>query len=317
MLQIAPISTITVKPGIQFQPQLYAQPEPTAWLEAVGKQLETMGVTITIGDGATAKKVKNSAELKAAFIELQAASTTAEAKTYVSDLLEALDDVVKGDAKTISSDTFDFSAQSNASKALGLADGLGGNYAAPETDFGKAAVGKPQKTMVIDATTFQVAAGPLDGINHMSTETLKGAKVAYGRDGEEVEDTRVITGLSKEQTVALANSSLDDLQRSKASVGQSVGVVPLDEMTWDSESHALRRANPYVSFSLDGRSLEQNPNSGQPRVGVGRDFFYDTFMAKKDLKTGELNKQLQDADLMFRTRIRYGSDKDPFTGTRV
>lgn len=312
------MSTINVKPGVQFQPQLYAQPEPKEWLEAVGKQLETMGVSLMIDDAAMGKvTVRNSAELQAAFTALQAASTTAEAKAYISDLFEALDDVVKGDAKTVTGDSFDFSAQSNASKALGLGDGVAGNYAGPDSEFGKAAISKPQRTMVIDANTFQVVAGPLDSINHMSTETLKGAKVAYGRDGEEVEDTRVVTGLTTEQTVQLAINSLDDLQRSKASVGQTVGVVPLDEMTWDSESHALRRANPYVSFSLDSRSLELNPNTGQPRVGVGRDFFFDSFMAKKDLSTGALNKQLQDADLMFRTRIRYGSDKDPFTETRV
>ncbi len=80
---------------------------------------------------------------------------------------------------------------------------------------------------------------------------------------------------------------------------------------------ALRRANPYVSFTLDSRSYEVNPNNGQPRVAVGRDFFFDTFMAKKDLSTGKLTKDLQKAELMYRARIRYGSDRDPFEGTRV
>jgi hypothetical protein len=88
-------------------------------------------------------------------------------------------------------------------------------------------------------------------------------------------------------------------------------------MSWEGDAHALRRANPYVSFTLDSRSYEVNPNSGQPRVAVGRDFFFDTFLAKKDLSTGKLTKDLQKAELMYRARIRYGSDRDPFEGTRV
>ena len=40
-------------------------------------------------------------------------------------------------------------------------------------------------------------------------------------------------------------------------------------------------------------------------------------LAKKDLSTGKLTKDLQKAELMYRARIRYGSDRDPFEGTRV
>jgi hypothetical protein len=236
-----------------------------------------------------------------------------------------MDDVVKGDVTAASGDTFDLSKGSNLGKALGLDDTVRSNYASTySTDFGKAARAKPEATMVIDGVTLQakapVAPPPsldLTKVPHMSTESLKAASVAYGRDGEEVEDTRVITGLSKTEVVALATNSLNDLQRPKSAAGLTLGRAAVDEMAWDSDSHALRRANPYVSFTLDDRSYEVNPNNGQPRVAVGRDFFFDTFMAKKDLNTGELTKDLQKADLMYRARIRYGSDKDPITGTRV
>ncbi|MEW5739482.1 MAG: hypothetical protein AB1938_11180 [Myxococcota bacterium] len=320
------MSTVNVKRGIEFRADLYGKSDRSAWYDAVGEQLKAKGLSIKVGDGPNAKTVTDGATLKAAMKELQAQATAANTplKSYVSDLMQALDDVVKdGGAKVKSGDSFDLSMGSNLSKALGLNDGKYNNYASTySTDFGKASKAKPAATMAVDGVTLQVKDGPLSNIDlstipHMSAETLKNAPVAYGRDGEEVEDTRVITGLTKEETVKLATDALNDLQRPKAAAGLTLGQVPLDEMAWDSDSHALRRANPYVSFTLDSRSYEVNPNNGQPRVGIGRDFFFDTFMAKKDLATGKLTKDLQKAELMYRTRIRYGSDRDPFQGTRV
>lgn len=318
------MSTVNVKRGIQFRADLYNKPDRAQWLEAVGKELETRGISIKVGEGPTAKSVKNGAELNAAYTELKAAARASGStvQVYLTDLMQALDDVVKGDAKVVAGDAFDFSKGSNLSKALGLDDGLRMNYASRSTtDFGKASRTRPEATMAIDGVMLQIIepSSPINlaGIPHMSAETLRNAPVTYGRDGEEVEDTRVITGLSKEETVTLATNALNDLQRPRAAAGLTVGLVPLDEMSWDSDAHALRRANPYVSFTLDNRSLEVNPNSGQPRVAVGRDFFFDTFMAKKDLQTGKLTKDLQKAELMYRARIRYGSDRDPLEGTRV
>lgn len=320
------MSTINVKRGIEFRADLFGTSDRSAWYDAVGEQLKAKGVSITVGDGPNAKTVTDGPSLKAAMKELQAQAAAANTplKAYLSDLVQALDDVVKdGGAKVKAGDSFDLSVGSNLSKALGLSDGRYNNYASvSSTDFGKASKAKPTATMAVDGVTLQVKDAPganidLSTIPHMSAETLKNAPVAYGRDGEEVEDTRVITGLTKEETVKLAADALNDLQRPKAAAGLTLGRVPLDEMAWDSDSHALRRANPYVSFTLDSRSSEVNPNNGQPRVGIGRDFFFDTFMAKKDLTTGKLTKDLQKAELMYRTRIRYGSDRDPFEGTRV
>lgn len=308
------MSTINVKRGVQFRADLYKPNDRAAWLEAVGKELEAKGLTLTVGEGASKKEVKDAATLKAAMAELQAQASSASQPLheYVTELVEALDDVVKGDSKPKTGDAFDLSVGSQLSGALGLGDGTVKNYGAPLKASGPAAVGG------VTAELWKSADGiDLDAVPHMSAETLKGAPVAYGRDGEEVEDTRVITGLTTAETVKLAGEALNDLQRPKAAAGLTLGMTPLDEMAWDSESHALRRANPYVSFSLDSRSYELNPNNGKPRVGVGRDFFFDTFLAKKDLRTGELTKDLQKAELMYRTRIRYGSDRDPFQGTRV
>ena len=313
--------SITVKRGVQFRPDLFAKSDRNPWFDAVGKELETKGVSLKIGEGANAKVVKDGASLKAAMKELQAQATAANQplRAYVSDLVQAMDDVVVG-GKVKAGDVFDFSKGSGLAKALGMDDTNRSNYAASTTEFGKAAKLKPEASLAIDGVTLQIVEPQvidLSTVPHMSAESLKNAPVTYGRDGEEVEDTRVITGLTKDETVALANNALNDLQRPKAVAGLTVGVVPLEEMSWESDAHALRRANPYVSFTLDSRSYEVNPNNGQPRVAIGRDFFFDTFMAKKDLKTGKLTKDLQKAELMYRTRIRYGSDKDPFAGTRV
>ncbi|MER2559426.1 MAG: hypothetical protein ABTQ32_01825 [Myxococcaceae bacterium] len=313
--------SITVKRGVQFRPDLFAKSDRNPWFDAVGKELETRGVSLKIGEGASAKVVKDGASLKAAMKELQAQATAANQplRAYVADLVQAMDDVVVG-GKVKPGDVFDFSKGSGLAKALGMDDTNRSNYAATTTEFGKAAKLKPEASLAIDGVTLQIVEPQvidLSTVPHMSTETFKNAPVTYGRDGEEVEDTRVITGLTKDETVALANNALNDLQRPKAVAGLTVGVVPLEEMSWESDAHALRRANPYVSFTLDTRSYEVNPNNGQPRVAIGRDFFFDTFMAKKDLKTGKLTKDLQKAELMYRTRIRYGSDKDPFAGTRV
>lgn len=313
--------SITVKRGVQFRPDLFAKSDRNPWFDAVGKELETRGVSLKIGEGANAKVVKDGASLKAAMKELQAQATAANQplRAYVADLVQAMDDVVVG-GKVKPGDVFDFSKGSGLAKALGMDDTNRSNYAATTTEFGKAAKLKPEASLAIDGVTLQIVEPQvidLSTVPHMSAETFKNAPVTYGRDGEEVEDTRVITGLTKDETVALANNALNDLQRPRAVAGLTVGVVPLEEMSWESDAHALRRANPYVSFTLDTRSYEVNPNNGQPRVAIGRDFFFDTFMAKKDLKTGKLTKDLQKAELMYRTRIRYGSDKDPFAGTRV
>ncbi|MCA3012460.1 MAG: hypothetical protein INH41_08675 [Myxococcaceae bacterium] len=313
--------SITVKRGVQFRPDLFNKSDRSAWFDAVGKELETRGVSLKVGEGAAAKVVKDGASLKAAMKELQGQATASNqsVRAYVTDLVQAMDDVVVG-GKVKAGDVFDLSRGSGLARALGLDDATRANYAASTTEFGRAARLKPEATMAIDGVTLQIiepTVVDLTGVPHMSAETLKNAPITYGRDGEEVEDTRVITGLTKEETVALAASALNDLQRSRAVAGLTVGTVPLEEMSWESDAHALRRANPYVSFTLDSRSYEVNPNNGQPRVAIGRDFFFDTFMAKKDLKTGKLTKDLQKADLMYRARIRYGSDRDPFAGTRV
>jgi hypothetical protein len=322
--------TLHVKRGIEFRPDLYNGQNRNAWLEAVGKELETKGLTIKVGEGANVKEVKNGAELVAAYADLQKAASAAGStlRGYIGDLMQALDDVVKQTSTVARGDAFDFSAGSDLSKALGLTDGKATNYASMQTtEFGKAARTRPENTMNVAGTMLaaKISAAPpppapdvdLTNVPHMSAQTLANAPVGYGRDGEEVEDTRVITGITKEQTVALAGSALNDLQRPRAAAGLTVGLVSLDDMQWDSEAHALRRANPYVSFTLDNRSYEVNPNNGSPRVAIGRDFFVDAFMAKKDVKTGKLTKDLQKAGLMYRARIRYGSDRDPFQGTRV
>ncbi len=71
------MSTINVKRGVQFQPDLYAKTDHREWLDAVGKELETKGLSIKVGVGANAKTVKNAVELQAAIKELKTGTTAA------------------------------------------------------------------------------------------------------------------------------------------------------------------------------------------------------------------------------------------------
>lgn len=322
------MSSINVKSGVQFRPELYGQPDRNKWLEAVGQELEKKGVSVKVGWGPAAQEVKNAAELVAAYKTLEAEAQNPstggwkkeDATAYLTDLVEALDDVAKSNAKLGPTDKLDFSKDSEMSTALGLNDTKVG-YGWKASPFGKAAQVKAEATMAIGGVTLQKWGGEIDlaSIPHMSAETLKSAPVDYGRAGLETEVTGVVTGLKKEQLVELAAESLNELQRPKGAVGLTLADGrSIDDMAWDSDAHAMRRLNPYVSFTLDSRSLETNPNSGEQRVGVGRDFFFDTFMAAVDLNSGEMTKDLQKAELMFRTRIRYGGSKtNPFAGTRV
>ncbi|MBK7859210.1 MAG: hypothetical protein IPJ65_11430 [Archangiaceae bacterium] len=325
------MTTVNVKRGIEFKPELYAKSNHTEWLDAVGKELEAKGISLTVGDGANKKVVNDAATLQAAMKELTAAAKASGSKNlqaYLTDLTQAIDDVVKPDSEVAKGDQFDFSLGSPIAVNLGISDNTRTNYASTvTTPFGKASKTKPVATMVIDGVTFQTKKGApqppgpdidLSKIPHLSAEKLKGTAPAYGRAGVEYEDTLTATKVSKNQAVEAAAGALTDTMRSKSAVGLSLGnSVPLDEMMWDSDGHAMRMNNPYVSYTLDSRSIEVNPNTGQPRVAIGRDFFWDGFMAKRDLTTGKLSKAMQNAHMMYRFRIRYGSDKDPIEGTRV
>lgn len=316
------MSTLSIQRSVQFQKGLFEQNDRTAWYEAVGNELASRGVSITVGEGANARQVTDAVTLKAAMAELEqrATGSNQSLRNYIIDLVQAIDDVVRPGSTTATSDSFDFSIGKPLAQALGLDDNKRLNYAASSTPFGR----RDQASVFqVDGVTLEMTASAdridLSEVPHMSAETLRGAPVTSGRAGEEVEDTRVITGLTTGETVALARRALNQLQRPDAVVGFTVGLLPLDEMKWDGDAHALRRANPYVSFTLDdSRSYQRfDPGSGEPRVGIGRDFFFDIFMAKKDLRTGRLTKDLQRAELMVRGRIRYNSTVEPTDPSRV
>ena len=51
-------TTLHIKRGIEFRPDLYNSRDRSAWLEAVGKELQDKGLTITVGEGQSAKEIK-------------------------------------------------------------------------------------------------------------------------------------------------------------------------------------------------------------------------------------------------------------------
>lgn len=327
------MSNLQIVRGFQFRPDLANK--RTQWLDAVGKELATRGIKVKVGVGTNAVEVQNEAELTAAYKKLEAGARVRGSKEagYLADLMQSLDDLVNPSSQVAAGDSFDLSMDngSKVSSALGLEDGKRSNYATGATEFGKART-ENRLPLILDGVTLNAigAVGPtpppsgeiiadLSKIPHMSQQALAGVRAAYGRAGQEVEDTGVVTGISTAQISQMMKDRnvLNDFMRPRGAVGLTLGNVPLDQMAWDRESNDLRRANPYLSFTLDDRSYEINPDSGRPRVAIGRDFFFDTFFAQKDLATGNLTKGIQDAGLMYRARIRYGSDQNEFDGTRV
>lgn len=148
-------TTLHIKRGIEFRPDLYNSRDRSAWLEAVGKELQDKGLTITVGEGQNAKEIKNAADLVAAYKDLQtaAAASGSTLRGYLGDLVQALDDVVKPTSVVTTGDKFDFSVGSDLSKALGLADGRTTNYASKTTtDFGQASRVRPENTMNVAGT---------------------------------------------------------------------------------------------------------------------------------------------------------------------
>src|SRR4051812_9632464 len=105
------MSTVNVKRGIQFRADLYAKSNHTEWLDAVGSELQKKGISLKVGEGAGAKVVNDAATLKAAMKELTSAAAAAGSplRAYLTDLTQAIDDVVKGDATVITGDVFDLS----------------------------------------------------------------------------------------------------------------------------------------------------------------------------------------------------------------
>ncbi len=331
--------TIHVKRGIEFRPDLFSKPDHAEWLDAVGKEIETKGITVKVGDGAAAVDVKNAADLKAAYQTLQQAAGNKDVKEYTRELLEALDDVVKPSSAVAQGDSLDFSRGSDLAKALGMNDSHW--YASTRTDFGHATRSRPDGTLSVAGAmltaraagtapvnptpgpTTTPGADPLQGVPFIDASTFAGAQGTSGRDSLEVEAVRQANGLDKDQMYALMTAKsgsktvLHKLQKNRDTVALGVGYqgMSLDELDWSSKAHEVRQMNPYISLTVEPGRMEIDQKTGDREISVGRDTFFDVFYATKDPTTGKLTRDLLDNNVMIRGRTRV--DDESGKPTRV
>jgi hypothetical protein len=317
-----------VKRGIEFKADLYKSRDRTPWLEAVGKELEAKGVSIKLGDGANAVDIKNAAELIAFYTEYKANPDAMATKVglpkgrelteYMSDLVNALDDVVKETSRSASGDKIDLTKQSELSKVLGLSVSKTG-YASTRTEFG--APSRPQGAMSVLGVRLSkdpIAKSPLDGKKYIDATTFEGQRIQTGRDSVEIEAVRHIEGLTPAQVLELGRaerngrSVLARMRKPVDSEAFSLGYsgIGFDQMRWDSDAHRVREMNPYVSLTVEGGRLEKDEASGEYEVSQGTDIFQDTYYRAVDPNNASADLLL-DNDLMVRGRVRMDAAGAP------
>jgi len=317
-----------VKRGVEFKADLYKSSNRTPWLEAVGKELEAKGVSIKLGDGANAVEIKNAAELVAFYDEYKqnpdAMATKVgmpkgqELAEFMSDLVNALDDVVKDTSRVARGDTLDLTKQSELSKVLGLSVSRTG-YASGRTEFGAAS--RPAGAMSVLGVRLSkdpIAKSPLDGKKFIDAATFEGQRVQTGRDSVEIEAVRHIEGLSSSQILELGRaerngrSVLSRMRKPVDSEAFSLGYsgIGFDQMRWDSDAHRVREMNPYVSLTVESGRLEKDEASGEYEVSQGTDIFQDTYYRGVNAAGGG-GDLLLDNDLMVRARVRMDSAGQP------
>ncbi|MCK6509630.1 hypothetical protein L6R29_06665 [Myxococcota bacterium] len=320
------MSTIHTKYGYEFRKDLIGQ-NRDAWLKAVGQELEKKGVSIKVGEGSHAQEIKNSDQLNAFFDRYRSnpAQVAQEVglpagkdiRSYFSDLMQALDDIVKDTSKVKAGTAVDLRASSELGKALGL-DRTEHRYASGYTPFGKATRTEGSTSVLgLLLSRDPVQADPLEGVPFMSATTFAGMRPQVGRNGQEFESVRRLDGLNKDQLVELlrtdrsGRSALDRMQKAKDAEAFTIGYngMSLDEMRWDSDAHRVREANPHISLTVESGRMELDERSGQHEVSLGTDYNEDTYYDTKDFS-------LLNNDMSVRARIRRDEPTPEPSGVR-
>jgi hypothetical protein len=271
-------------------------------------------------------------------IETAAAAAGTTLQAYLSDLVEALDDVVKGTSSVAVGDKFDFRVGSQLSTALGLS---GGSYASSTTtEFGKQALTRPEGTMSFAGAMLQAkeAVVPQPPVNpplqpgELPESVIAGKRVitskeidasgsSWGRNASEVEAVRMVVGTSKEQLHQLLTRQIGGrsvaarAQKPRDSIAFSVGhpKVGYEFMDWSSDASALRTKHPRNSITVEPERIEVDANTGEREVTLGRDQFVDHVMEEVDLETGEFTGRMLATNHVARVRERCGADDGTVT----
>lgn len=315
------MSTIHVKHGLEFKPELYQSHNRTGWLEAVGQELENKEIVIQLAAGGQTLEIGNTQELKSFYerYEAQPEQVAAELglepgqeiQRYVSDLVQALDDVVKSTSTIKAGTRLDLSPTSEMSKMMGL-DDSSVRYASSRSAFADATKVEGS-TSVLGVMLSREAApvDPLAGQMFIDAATFDGQSMKSDRNNHEFEAVRRLGGLDKNQLIELLRSErggksiLKRIRKAKDAEAFSVGYsgVSLDEMRWDSRAHKIREEIPFVSLTVESGRLIRDEDNGEHEVDLGTDYNEDAYYDTADYT-------LLDNDMTVRGRIRR-DDPEP------
>lgn len=313
------MSTIHVKYGLEFKPELYRSNNRDAWLEAVGAELEKKGVSLQLGVN-TPIEIKNTQDLKAFYqrygsqpdqmaqdLGLQPGQNV---QRYLRDLIQTLDDIVKPSSDVKTGTTLDLRPTSEMSKMLGL-DDSSHRYASSRTGFGESTkTNKSVSVLGVMLSRDAVPVDPLAGQLYIDSATFSGQTLKTDRNNHEFEAVRRLGGMDKEQLIEFLRTErngrpiVNRVRKAKDAEAFSIGYsgITMDKMRWDSEAHRVREGNPYVSLTVESGRLEAN-EQGEYEVQLGTDYNEDAYYDTKDFT-------LLNNEMSVRTRIRR-DDPDP------
>lgn len=321
------MSTIHVKYGLEFRPELYQSRDRGDWLQAVGEELEKKGVSLTLGEGNQSFSVSNGAELTAFYREYESDPQGTAAKIglepgrdlqrYVSDLVQALDDIVKDTSALKAGQSIDLRTSGELSKMLGI-DDAGHRYASSRTDFGGSAPAEGAMSVLgVMLSRHAAEVDPLDGVPHMNASTFDGANLKSGRRSQEYEAVRKLDGLNKDELIGMLRSErggrsiLNRMRKAKDAEAFTLGYsgIDIDEMRWDSRAHSIRETNPFISLTVEPNQLEMDEGNGVHEVNLGNDYFEDAYYDTD-------NFDLLNNDMSVRARVRRDDPTPDVSGVR-
>jgi hypothetical protein len=316
------VSKIHVKHGLEFKKNLYQSDNRKPWLEAVGAEIEKKGVALKMGEGTNAVEIRNSAELVAFFEKYTSAPAAMaaaeglpegrELKDYVSDMMQALDDVVKWGSAVQAGDVIDFSTQGEIAKTLGM-DTASLRYGSSNTGFGQNTA--PDGTLSVLGVQFAnhaARADPLEGVPFIDATTFATHAGRTGRESQEFESVKRLNGLDGDQILALMRGEragrpiLNRARKASDHEAFSLGFsgIGIDEMRWDSRAHRTREMNPLISLTVESGRMEWDEDDKEYEVSQGTDYFHDRYYTAKDPNRPGVDL-LGETGNMVRSRIRY------------
>lgn len=130
---------------------------------------------------------------------------------------------------------------------------------------------------------------------------------SWARDEIEMEATMTASGISGAKLRGVLNATdnrgrtgFSRVRRMKIMEAFSLG-YSLDEIPWDSDSHAARESLPYVAYTIESGNFEPDPEDGTRELSVGTDIMDDAYFDTKDY-------DLLGGGMQVRARVRWDND---------